>query len=115
MEGIFTTPWFFAGLAFNAFGYLALLLHLKGEADGTEAAPIYRGVVKIPSTAEPAACPACGGLNHPAATDCTSCGTALTPTAESEVALAAAFQSGSSTGSDTSTPSNNANPQGPTP
>ena len=108
-------PWFFAGLAFNAFGYLALLLRSKGEADGTKAAPIYRGVVKIPATAEPTACPTCGGLNHPSATDCTSCGAELTPTAESEVALAAALQSGGRTSSDTTTPSNNANSQGPTP
>lgn len=94
-------PWFFAGLAFNAFGYLALLMRSKGEADGAPAAPAHRGVVKIPATAEPAACPTCGGLNHPSATECSSCGAALTPEAVSEVALAAAVERNGQASSDT--------------
>jgi len=40
---------------------------------------------KIPLTREPAACPACGKANHPAAGRCESCGSELIPSVESEV------------------------------
>jgi hypothetical protein len=74
--------WFFAGLFFNAAGYLALLTRA--------AAPVvpsrYAGMTKIPSTAEPEPCPACGEANHPTAARCQSCGGALRPAGLSEVA-----------------------------
>jgi len=75
-------PWFFAGLLFNAFGYLALLLRPAGPQ-----APVARhaGVVKIPATRDPQACPRCGAENHPAAMNCLHCGARLTPLTDSEV------------------------------
>lgn len=76
-------PWFFAGLFFNAFGYLALLL--RSASPEAAAAPKYTGVVKIPATAEPQACPTCGAENHPSATSCLRCGSDLAPLTSSEV------------------------------
>ena len=76
-------PWFFAGLFFNAFGYLALLLRPVND----DAAPParYAGVTKVPSTSEPHTCPQCGHLNHPSATECLGCHTSLIPEGASEV------------------------------
>ena len=76
-------PWLLAGLLFNVFAYIALLAK-GGEA---RADPRYSGVTKIPSTAEPAACPNCSGLNHPAATVCSHCGIELSPASASEASL----------------------------
>ncbi len=76
-------PWLFAGLFLNVFAYAALMTRppLPGQA-----AAGYGGVVKIPSTAEPAACPQCGSLNHPTAATCLGCGAELSPATVSEVA-----------------------------
>ena len=75
--------WFAAGFLFNAFGYLALLL--RGADAENSAAPEYAGVTKVPATSEPLGCPACGHLNHPAATECLGCHTSLTAERPSEV------------------------------
>ena len=81
-----TVFWFFVGLFFNAFGYLALLLRSVDQKAAPP--PKYSGVVKIPSTAEPQSCPACNALNHPSAAKCSSCGSLLTPASVSEVTRA---------------------------
>lgn len=75
--------WFLAGLFLNVFGYLALLVRSADRE--TKAASKYSGIVKIPSTADPAACPHCERLNHPSALRCSGCGAELTTAARSEV------------------------------
>ena len=75
--------WFAAGFLFNAFGYLALLLR-RADAERS-ALPQHTGVTKVPATSEPLACPDCGHLNHPSATECLGCHTPLTAESPSEV------------------------------
>lgn len=75
--------WFFAGLVFNAPGYLALLTRPKRPVAAPAGIP--RGLGKISSTYAPEVC-ACGAENHPAAKVCSGCGGTLAPRAESEAA-----------------------------
>lgn len=78
--------WFFGGLLVNFAALVALLVKARRPGDAEERAP--SGLRKIPRTASPSACPRCGGLNHPSASACSSCGRELTPTVEPETARA---------------------------
>ena len=74
-------PWFFAGFFLNIFAWAVLVARHRRIADQ---AP--KGLAKVPQTAAPLACPACGHLNHPAASKCLGCGAKLEPAAVSEAA-----------------------------
>jgi hypothetical protein len=78
-------PWFVAGFFLNVFGFLALLTRPASERGR---AGLPRGLVKIPTTASPRACPRCGAMNHPSATSCAECGNKLEPLVASEVTRA---------------------------
>jgi hypothetical protein len=78
-QGLSPSAWFFAGLFFTAPAYLVLLTR-KPQATG-----VPPGLVKIPATAAPRACPKCGTTNHPLATRCLGCQAPLEPGAISEV------------------------------
>lgn len=80
-------PWFFAGLFLNVLGYVWLLTRPGGQAVPSMG-DSRRGLVKIPATYMPRACPKCRTPNHPAAAVCANCGSALRPVVESEVARA---------------------------
>lgn len=67
---------FFSALCGNLFAPFA--------ARGGEQVELRAGHTKIPNTAEPIPCPACGSTNHPAAELCSACGAALKPAYESE-------------------------------
>ncbi len=77
-------PWFFAGLFLNVFGYLFLLTR-PSSIGATSLGALPRGMVKIPATHSPRACPKCRTPNHPAARACVKCGSNLDPLVESEV------------------------------
>lgn len=77
--------WFFGGLAGNVVALAALLALPRGDASALPAG-VPPGLAKVPTTRSPVTCPACGGSNHPAAARCSTCGAALTPTAEAETA-----------------------------
>jgi len=79
-KGLKPIPWFFIGLAFNAFGYLAVLIQ-KSVAKGE----IPSGFGKVPLTSSPAICSACGYENHPSAKSCLDCGIKLNPENSSEI------------------------------
>jgi len=79
-KGLSPIPWFFAGLIFNVFAFLAVLL-MKSEEDVN----VPEGLVKVPLTADPVTCPVCGFENHPSAKNCSRCGNNFTPTKKSEV------------------------------
>lgn len=81
-RGLAAWPWFFGGLLFNV---LALATLLIGKARVAAAPP---GLVKIPTTASPRPCRACGNTNHPSASACSGCGATLEPTLEPETARA---------------------------
>lgn len=81
-KGLKPIPWFFIGLFFNAFGYLAVLMK-KSEA----VSAVPAGFAKVPLTSAPAVCPGCGYENHPSAKSCSGCGTALNPQDKSEIDL----------------------------
>lgn len=74
--------WFGVGFVFTLPGYLFLLTRPKLAMDAPAGVP--HGMGRIASTAAPAPCPACGAMNHPAATQCIACGEKLTPQFESE-------------------------------
>ena len=78
--------------AYLLFGLLVLVCvfcagfyahHLVMKRSGLAVAPA--GLAKIPQTKSPVACGACGALNHPSATACSQCGTAMSPQDQSEV------------------------------
>ncbi len=81
-KGLPPIRYFFAGFVFSVFGYLYVLtrpaLAKKGE--------IPEGLVKVPVTAAPVACPNCGYGNHPSAKVCAGCRGTLQPAMQSEVA-----------------------------
>jgi hypothetical protein len=78
-QGLSPYLWFLAGFLFSAPAYLVLLTRPAQR-------PEYpAGLVKIPATAAPQACPQCGAMNHPAAERCLECGSALRPAILSEV------------------------------
>ncbi len=75
---------FFIGFFLNVLGYLYII----SRPANREGRPAPKGLVKVPTTAQPSPCPACANLNHPTARRCTSCGQDLRPSRESEVARA---------------------------
>ena len=79
-KGLKPIPWFFIGLLFIAFGYLAVLTK-KSETT----ADIPDGLVKVPLTSSPSTCPGCGYQNHPSAKNCSGCGIPLEPKGSSEL------------------------------
>ena len=81
-KGLKPIPWFFIGLLFNAFGYLAVMTK-KSETTTN----IPDGLVKVPLTSTPIICPGCGYQNHPSAKNCSGCGIPLEPKATSELEI----------------------------
>jgi hypothetical protein len=81
-KGLQPIPYFFLGFFFSALGYLYVLTCRPLAAKGT----IPTGLVKVPVTLTPRACPMCGNTNHPAAHKCSACGGPLEPTLQSDVA-----------------------------
>ena len=79
-KGLKPIPWFFTGLFFNAFGYLAVLMKKSEDVNN-----VPGGFTKVPLTSAPAVCPGCGYENHPTAKKCSGCGTGLTPQDRSEI------------------------------
>jgi predicted nucleic acid-binding Zn ribbon protein len=79
-KGLQPVPWFFAGLAFNAFGYLMILTR-----KGTPGSDVPEGWAKVRLTAEPVHCRNCGAEIHPSARRCPFCGRETTPVVSSEV------------------------------
>ncbi len=77
-HGLPRVPWFLAGLFANVVA-LALL-----APRARRSAAALRGLAKIPATASPSPCPACGRANHPSASRCAHCGAALAPVVEPE-------------------------------
>lgn len=76
-----SAPYFFIGFFFNALGYLYVLTRPSRVVER-----IPSGLVKVPTTQAPLACPACGNTNHPTARRCAACGDNLQPASQSEVA-----------------------------
>jgi hypothetical protein len=75
-------PWFLAGFFLNLFGFLALVTRPAGESSKAGLPP---GLVKVPTTYSPRACPRCGAMNHPSASSCVRCGNEIEPLVVSEV------------------------------
>jgi len=82
-RGYSPAVWFGTGLVLNAFGYLLLVTRPRKDVEALAGVP--KGLQKVPVTYEPRPCPACGRLNHPAASECAGCGGKLDPSMESEV------------------------------
>jgi hypothetical protein len=83
-KGLPPIPHFFIGFFLSVFGYLYVLTRPAAVKKGE----IPTGLVKVPATFSPAACPACGYDNHPSAKKCVGCGNELKPIMQSEVARA---------------------------
>lgn len=75
---------FFIGFFLNLPGFLYVISRPAGQGRGQ----VPRGLVKVPETAAPAPCPACGEVNHPTARQCPGCGKELAPSQQSEVTRA---------------------------
>jgi hypothetical protein len=75
---------FFLGLAFNLFGYLFVLTRRSDKASHV----VPAGLLKVPATQSPLACPGCGNTNHPAATSCALCHVSLAPQGQSDFSRA---------------------------
>ena len=73
---------FFTGFFLNVLGFL----YVVSRPASQDYQQVPKGLVKVPTTAQPLPCPACTNLNHPAAQQCISCGQELSPSQESEVA-----------------------------
>jgi hypothetical protein len=82
-KGLPPVKGFFAGLIGSVFGLLYIITR-----PAKEKVDLPPHLAKIRTTAHPGSCPKCGGQNHPSASKCVSCGTALTPSVESEVSRA---------------------------
>jgi len=83
-KGLNPIPCFVAGFCCTIPGYLYVLTRpVNAQADEVPA-----GLVKVPATSAPVACPQCGYTNHPTAQKCLSCSASLQPTVQSEVARA---------------------------
>jgi hypothetical protein len=80
-------PWFLAGFFLNLLGFLALVLRPAGDSSKAPAG-LPLGLVKVPNTSSPMACPRCGAMNHPSATACAECGNKIEPQGISEVTRA---------------------------
>ncbi len=85
-RGFSARGWFVAGLLINVVALAAVLV--KKPLAGSSFAPPPRGLVKVPATLAPRACPHCGGTNHPSASHCTACKRSLKPAVEPETARA---------------------------
>ena len=86
-KGLPGVPWLLAGLAFNVVAVALVALKPAGDLSKLpEGVP--PGLAKIPSTAAPTPCPACGSESHPSARRCVRCGAELRSTGESESARA---------------------------
>jgi hypothetical protein len=83
-KGLQPIPSFFIGLFFNALGCLYVLTRRRVAPRGN----LPAGLVKIPVTLAPKACPTCGNTNHPAARKCSVCDGHLQPGLQSDVARA---------------------------
>lgn len=87
-RGLSGVVWFFAGLVFNAVALIVLMVW--GSRGGVDLSllpqGVPRGLVKIPKTYAPHACPSCGNMNHPSAVTCPGCSAGLEPRIESEYA-----------------------------
>jgi hypothetical protein len=77
-------PWFLAGFFLNLLGFLALVTRPAGDSSRAPAG-LPPGLVKVPTTYSPRACPRCGEMNHPSATSCVGCGNKIAPLLTSEV------------------------------
>ena len=71
------------GLRLNVLGYSFVITRPRLEVKAPAGVPA--GLHKIPTTYDPQPCPGCGSENHPSATRCLSCGSALSPQIASEV------------------------------
>lgn len=84
--GLSPMAWFSGGLAFNVFGFVALLTRPRRAIAAPGGVP--SGLGKIAATHAPASCLKCGAAFHPSAARCPDCGAELSPNIVSEVALA---------------------------
>jgi hypothetical protein len=75
---------FFLGLGLSFFGYLYVLTRPSGKASRG----IPAGLLKVPATQSPLACPQCGNTNHPAAASCALCHVSLSPQGQSDLSRA---------------------------
>lgn len=75
---------FFLGLALSVFGYLFVLTRRSDKASHG----VPAGLLKVPATQSPLACPRCGNTNHPAATSCALCHVSLAPQGQSDFSRA---------------------------
>ena len=75
---------FFLGLGLSLFGYLYVLTRRSGKASHG----LVAGLLKVPATQSPLACPQCGNTNHPAAPSCASCHVSLSPQGQSDLSRA---------------------------
>ena len=78
--------WFFAGLFGNVAALVVVLFFVRRGDATLLPAGVPSGLNKVPTTRRPRACPSCGRHNHPSASSCASCGTALQADVVSEVA-----------------------------
>ena len=78
-RGLNPRPYFFLGFFLPVLGYL-IVLSRKSEPQQD----LPHGLVKIPETSKPIACPACGFTNHPTARTCSGCKKPLSPLRASE-------------------------------
>jgi hypothetical protein len=77
---------FFLGLGLSVFGYLYVLTLTRRSAKA--AGGVSAGLLKVPATQSPLACPLCGNTNHPAAPTCASCHASLSPQGRSDLSRA---------------------------
>lgn len=84
-RGRVAASWFFLGLLFNVLALLAVLVQRKLATRDPEGVP--SGMNKVPVTRTPLRCNSCGSENHPSATQCLACGSALKSTAASELSF----------------------------
>jgi hypothetical protein len=75
---------FFLGLALSLFGYLFVLTRRSNRASHG----VPTGLLKVPATQSPLACPQCGNTNHPAAASCALCHVSLSPQGQSDLSRA---------------------------
>lgn len=81
-KGLPPIRYFFIGFVFSILGYLYVVTRTAVAKKGE----IPEGLVKVPTTSAPVACPKCGHGNHPSAKICSECGNKLQPKLQSEVA-----------------------------
>jgi len=75
---------FFFGLGLSVFGYVYVLTRPSRRVSRSVSA----GLVKVPVTQSPLACPQCGDTNHPAAAACAACHVSLSPQGQSDLSRA---------------------------